>query len=184
MISVYCEQSAYGGGWIVFQHRFNGEEDFYRNWVDYRDGFGSLDGEFWLGLENLHQLTSSRKHELMIVVIDTRGNYGYAHYDHFVIDDESENFKLKIVGRYEGTARDTLKQRLGDKFTTKDEDNDGWIYGNCAVSWKGAWWYDSCGSSDLNGPYAKSRKQSIAMTWDNFSGRSLTYTRMMIRHVD
>ncbi|XP_058122652.1 angiopoietin-4-like [Anopheles ziemanni] len=124
LISVYCEQSAHGGGWIVFQHRFNGKEDFYRNWADYRDGFGSLDGEFWLGLESLHQLTSSRKHELMVEVNDTRGNYGYARYDHFEIGDESEKFKLKIVGRSKGTARDTLKQRLGDKFTTKDEDND------------------------------------------------------------
>jgi hypothetical protein len=33
----------------VFQYRFNGSVDFYRNFSDYERGFGSLDGEFWLG---------------------------------------------------------------------------------------------------------------------------------------
>ncbi|KFB44888.1 AGAP012916-PA-like protein [Anopheles sinensis] len=42
-ITVYCEQTDYGGGWTVLQHRFDGSENFFRNWSDYRDGFGNLD---------------------------------------------------------------------------------------------------------------------------------------------
>ena len=33
----------------VFQRRVDAEVDFYRNWNEYRDGFGDLDGNFWLG---------------------------------------------------------------------------------------------------------------------------------------
>ena len=33
--------------------------DFYRNWTDYQQGFCSLDGEFWLGLDDIHRLTAA-----------------------------------------------------------------------------------------------------------------------------
>lgn len=34
----------------LIQRRFDGSENFTRNWTDYEDGFGSTESEFWLGM--------------------------------------------------------------------------------------------------------------------------------------
>ncbi|KAK7491082.1 hypothetical protein BaRGS_00017646, partial [Batillaria attramentaria] len=47
-VRVYCDQQTDGGGWTVLQRRKNGLVNFNRTWVWYEDGFGYLEGEFWL----------------------------------------------------------------------------------------------------------------------------------------
>jgi hypothetical protein len=54
---VLCEMESKGGGWTYVLNRYEGVQDFYLNWRNYKLGFGNLGGEFWLGLEYLHQLT-------------------------------------------------------------------------------------------------------------------------------
>ena len=55
-----------GGGWTVFQRRIDGSVDFYRNWIDYEEGFGDLVGEFWLGLTKIYRLTKAGNKRLRI----------------------------------------------------------------------------------------------------------------------
>ena len=97
----FCDQTTKGGGWTVFQKRLDGSVDFYRNWTDYKQGFGNLSGEFWLGLDKIHRLTSQTNNKLRVELEDFDGNTAYAEYDTFAVADKTDNYTLS-VGNYSG----------------------------------------------------------------------------------
>ena len=72
----------------MFQKRLDGSVDFYCGWAEYKGGFGSLTGEFWLGLDKIHRLTSSRKYKLRVDLEDFAGNVFYAEYGLFEVATE------------------------------------------------------------------------------------------------
>ena len=49
-----------GGGWTVFHKRFDGFVGFYRDWDEYKNGFGDVTGDFWLGNEKMINWLRSR----------------------------------------------------------------------------------------------------------------------------
>ncbi|XP_033644576.1 fibrinogen-like protein A [Asterias rubens] len=179
---VYCDMETDGGGWTVFQRRQDGSVDFYLDFANYSWGFGNLEGEFWLGNDNLHRLTAQGENELRVDLTSFRDESGYAVYESFSITDVSDNYRLSL-GSYSGTAGDVLSYHNNQAFTTKDRDNDDWSSVNCAQDRHGAWWYNACYQSNLNGRYfneTTTNKEGIR--WWGFSGsRSLKTTEMKIR---
>ena len=85
----------------MFQKRLDGSVDFYLNWTEYQNGFGNLSGEFWLGLDKIHYLTSDSNSILRVDLEDFEGNTVYAEYDMFVVMSRKDKYKL-ILGPYSG----------------------------------------------------------------------------------
>ncbi|XP_044848635.1 ficolin-2-like [Mauremys mutica] len=183
-MTVLCDMNTDGGGWIVFQRRVDGSVDFYRDWSSYKRGFGSRLSEFWLGNDNIHLLTSLGPQELRVDLRDFDFNYQFAIYRSFKIAGESERYKL-ILGEFvNGTAGDSLTDHNGMMFTTQDRDNDFSIT-NCAITFKGAWWYRDCHMSNLNGLYLSGAYESYAdgVNWASGKGHKYSYwlSEMKIR---
>ena len=106
-MQVLCDMTTDGGGWTVFQRRLDGSVDFYRAWESYKNGFGDLNSEFWLGNDNLHRLTASADVMLRVDLEDFDGNITYAEYTTFQVADEADKYRITIGG-YNGTAGDSM----------------------------------------------------------------------------
>ena len=167
----------------MFQRRMDGSVDFYRFWTDYQQGFGNVSGEFWLGLDKIHHLTSTPT-ELRVDVQDFEGNSAYAQYTTFSVGDSASKYILSVSG-YSGTAGDSLAWHNGQKFSTRDQDNDAHSGGSCAQAYKGGWWYSACHHSNLNGLYHGGAHSSFAdgVNWEAWKGHfySLKLTEMKVR---
>ncbi|XP_075041745.1 ficolin-2-like isoform X2 [Mixophyes fleayi] len=174
-LRVLCDMHTDEGGWIVFQRRYDGSVDFLRDWKSYKMGFGSYLSEFWLGNDNLYNLTSIGTWELRVDLQGFDTVKYFAKYKYFKVMGESEKYKL-IIGIFEsGDAGDSLAYHNGMKFSTVDQDNDE-DPSNCAQAYKGAWWYSKCHQSNLNGLYLPGHHDTFADGIDWLSGKGYNYS--------
>ncbi|XP_052412331.1 angiopoietin-related protein 2-like [Carassius gibelio] len=185
LMQVWCDQRHDPGGWTVIQRRMDGSVNFFRNWETYKQGFGNIDGEYWLGLENIYWLTNQGNYKLLVTLEDWSGRKTFAEYASFRLETEADFYRLR-VGRYHGNAGDSLTWHNGKQFTTLDRDHDVYT-GNCAHYQKGGWWYNACAHSNLNGVWYRgghyrSRYQD-GVYWAEFRGGSYSLKKvtMMIR---
>uniref|UniRef100_H3BAX3 Fibrinogen C-terminal domain-containing protein n=1 Tax=Latimeria chalumnae TaxID=7897 RepID=H3BAX3_LATCH len=199
---VFCEMCSFGG-WTVIQ-RHNGQNDlnFRRRWNAYKQGFGTLLGEHWLGLEKMYLLTNQlgKSCKLRVDIGDFEGATAYAKYDDFKIGTENDHYRLQI-GSYSGNAGDAFRgnslnlNQNNMKFSTYDRDNDGCspcIFGDIAVNScsreisGGGWWFNQCGMADLNGdwhPQGDNMWWQSAVYWETWNTGmiySLKYSEMKL----
>ena len=181
-VPAYCDMETAGGNWTVFQRRDltrDERQSFRQGWKEYKDGFGSLTGEFWWGLQNVRNLTRAkdRRYELRVNLTARDGAERYAIYTYFRLSPEGKGYQLKYR-HYQVTAYHPASARAGDgfgdfhrnvKFATHDNDNSGQ---SCAGG--GGWWLPGtttlppsiCGrTSFLNGPVNTQFPHISAIFW-------------------
>ncbi|KAK8756710.1 hypothetical protein V5799_000587 [Amblyomma americanum] len=163
--AVYCDMETDGGGWTVIQRRGqfgNPAYYFYRNWTEYSVGFGDPTKEYWIGNNALSSLTSDPNDmELKVVLKNDTGETVSAAYKSFRVGNEEELFRLQL-GEFLGPSGwNSLEESNKCAFSTFDRDNDN-APENCAVTYRGAWWYNKCHTSNLNGLNLNGQHDSYA----------------------
>ncbi|PIK47106.1 hypothetical protein BSL78_16033 [Apostichopus japonicus] len=167
---VFCDQTTDGGGWTVIQRRIDGGIDFARGLDSYKNGFGFLNHEFWLGNEHLAYLTNQKEYTLRIdmEVSGDAGIVANVTYDWFQISDENSNYKLVKLEDFADVSGSRFADEMGalsQSFLAMD--------GTTACTLDGGWWYNdaSCAKVNLNAAYG-------SLTWGS---TRLKHVEMKVR---
>ena len=177
-IMLYCEMNVTDGGWMVIQrNRQSTEITWAESWSTYKNGFGNVRIEYWLGTEYIHQISKQKVCQARFVIWDAANNIKLADYSFFSVEDESQGYRL-LLGTYSGTAEDAMDSdnprnvHNNMKFSTKDRDQDTYR-GNCASRYGGGWWYSVCYSAQLN--------VKGAITWGSLCSRNCKASAIFIK---
>jgi len=146
---------------LVRKQSENAEDFFNQNFKAYQDGFAA-NGESWIGLDKLHQLTSERSYSLKITMTDYDKKTFVAVYDYFKVGP-GKNYMVTVESFNDtlSTLGDSMTQRHnGMKFSTKDRDQDQ-NSNSCAESWTGGFWYENCYDAHPTGLSSATKKNGF-----------------------
>lgn len=163
-ITVLCDVKGKREIYTVFQKRFNGSVDFFRNFRDYENGFGSLESEFWLGLKNIRRLLlqTGNKNQLRVDMSVKETNINYTRiYPTFSIGPGDE-YRLTVGGLYDrgyGMSSSSYKP-----FSTYDH---GLTQVAGRNSRRAGWWFpEDHGYVNLNGVWGVAGKPYSVFWWE------------------
>ncbi|XP_059175499.1 ficolin-1-like isoform X2 [Physella acuta] len=167
----------------INKRRIKGDVSFLRTWNDYKNGFGSNSGDFWIGNDVIYQLTNLGYNELRFDMKYNCKDY-YAVYRGFKVENEAAKYKMYSMSFSGGNVENLFIHHNGMKFTTIDSDNDIWSPVNCAEERSGGWWYSNCHWVNVNGEWA-SRVYDKGIHWYSITGwsDSLDFVEMKLRQM-
>ncbi|XP_069131801.1 angiopoietin-related protein 7-like [Argopecten irradians] len=178
----YCDLDTEGGPWTVIQNRQSKEVDFYRNWDEFKSGFGDLHGNFWLGNDQLSVLTETPC-VLRIQMHSLNWTFRYAEYSQFQVSNETDQYRLYVNG-FSGDVGNVMQWTSGYMFSTPDRRNDV-NSRSCTEMRRSSWWHRKCTKVNLNGVYDAPPSTSYMIFWFNFYGQKepiqLKTTKMMLK---
>ncbi|NP_001191643.1 fibrinogen-related protein 2 precursor [Aplysia californica] len=158
-VNVVCQFNGLKDTWTVFQNRFDGSVDFFRNFFDYENGFGNMTGEFWMGLKTLRRLVQSGDYELQVDLVSNNGTSYIRNYPHFSIGP-GPGYQLTVSGYND--SWEGLTYHSGHNFSTFDKNP------RCPNMGHGGFWYNDCVQVNLNGRWGVDSFEGI--WWAEISG--------------
>uniref|UniRef100_A0A6B0V5K6 Putative ixoderin b5 n=1 Tax=Ixodes ricinus TaxID=34613 RepID=A0A6B0V5K6_IXORI len=161
-VNVRCDMDSDGGGWTVIQRQSEDEKNvtfFERNMEDYRSGFGTAEGSFWIGLENLHSLTSYPNNQQALRIVlerhDERKEKTAVYYNKFHVASKEQNYKLTIEGYVynKGKGYDAMSGQNGTDFSVNLNTEAKHEEACFEKTLTGGWWFKvkECNYANLNG---------------------------------
>ena len=143
---VFCDMTTAGGGWLVILRRLKewpaiGDNSHYFERYynlnqdgDYQKGFGSLDQNFWFGLNKLYKLTTRSKvfaqARFEFTAKDTGIEY-WVEYDTFAVGPRTSHYNLTIGNYIGGNLPNVFSVLNGSTFRSGIH--------HCRTN--SSWWY-------------------------------------------
>ena len=165
--------------------------DFWsKTWDEYKNGFGNVHGEYWLGNDDIHALTSQRGSEMLVwfFLESFSGEYRNVIYKGFRVENEANNYKLHTgvysAGKETISSKSILKhdQML---FSTPERENDIHQSQNCASRYKSGFWFSNCYGATPNGAYGDTESlcKERGIHWIDWKGTTecMRQFRILIR---
>ena len=152
----YCDMRTDGGGWMgILRRDKNRELEFLRTFKSYRNGFGKLGREYWIGLENMHYFTSQPGGTELLVELVKDGVKYVAFYENFLVESRAANYTLRVSGfnSNKSNISDALSASNGFRFEHFDHmiprEEVGTQYGRFSLHCHyhfNPWWFGLSGN--------------------------------------